>query len=255
LSGVANFSKFHFHRQFSNYTGITVFKLVQLIRLRRSSYELLYNEQSSILIIALNAKFESAEAFSRAFKKAFEQTPSQFRKQPIQQPWLIEFKIPVYHGKHNMNVTLTDFNEIQVAALEHRKSPKLINETIDIFIQWRKQFGYSPKNSKAYGIVYDDPDNVNPEDFRFDLCGEVKRPVEKNSFGVVAKIIPKGRCAVLRHAGSLDNIGDTVCYLYSNWLPQSAEELRDFPCFFHYVKSSSEVPENEQITDVYLPLK
>ena len=254
LSKVANFSKFHFHRQFSNYTGITVFKLVQLIRLRKSAYQLLFNAQESILSIALTAKFESAEAFSRAFKKAFSQTPSQFRKHPLQQPWLIKFQIPPYQGKHNMNVSLIEFKSTKVAALEHRKSPKKIDETIDEFIQWRKQFGYSPSNSKAFGIVYDDPDNVLPEDFRFDLCGEISSPVEKNTVGVIEKIIPKGRCAILRHHGSLENIGDTVRYLYSKWLPNSGETLRDFPCFFHYIKLASEVPENEQITDVYLPL-
>jgi len=254
LSKVANFSKFHFHRQFSNYTGITVFKLVQLIRLRKSAYQLLFNEQDSILMIALTAKFESAEAFSRAFKKAFSQTPSQFRKQPFQQPWLIKFQIPPYQGKHNMNVTLVEFKDTKVAALEHRKSPKKVDKTINEFIQWRKQNSYSPNNSKTYGVIYDDPDNVLPEDFRFDLCGEISRPVEINSYGVVEKVIPRGRCAVLRHLGSLENIGDTVRYLYSKWLPDSGEALRDFPCFFHYVKLASEVPENEQITDIYLPL-
>lgn len=29
LSEVAHFSKYHFHRQFSNYTGISLFKYVQ----------------------------------------------------------------------------------------------------------------------------------------------------------------------------------------------------------------------------------
>ncbi len=254
LSKVANFSKFHFHRQFSNYTGITVFKLVQLIRLRKSAYQLLFNAQESILTIALIAKFESGEAFSRAFKKAFSQTPSQFRKNPLQQPWLIKFQIPFYQGTHNMKVSLVEFKDTKVAALEHRKSPKQIDETINEFIQWRQQFGYSPSNSKTFGIIYDDPDSVLPEDFRFDLCGEISKSVENNSNGVVEKLIPKGRCAVLRHLGSLDNIGDTVRYLYSKWLPNSGEELRDFPCFFQYVKLLSEVPENEQITDIYLPL-
>lgn len=254
LSKVANFSKFHFHRQFSNYTGITVFKLVQLIRLRKAAYQLLINSQDSILDIALNANFESTEAFSRAFKKAFEQTPSQFRKHPRQKPWLIKFQIPPYQGKHNMNVKIVNFNETRVAVLEHRKSPKLVDETVDTFIEWRKENGHSPANSKTFGIIYDDPESVAPEAFRFDLCGKVDSIVSKNIYGVISKTIPGGRCAVLRHSGSLDNIGDTVRYLYSKWLPESSEELRDFPCFFHYLKLASEVPENEQVTDIYLPL-
>ena len=44
-------------------------------------------------------------------------------------------------------------------------------------------------------------------------------------------------------------------HLYRDWLPESGEELRDFPLFFHYVKKVPDVPEHEQVTDVFLPLK
>jgi AraC family transcriptional regulator len=37
-------------------------------------------------------------------------------------------------------------------------------------------------------------------------------------------------------------------------LPESGEELRDFPLFFHYIKRVPETLEHEQVTDVYLPL-
>lgn len=255
LSEVANFSKFHFHRQFSNYTGITVFKLVQLLRLRRAAYELTLASSLSVLDIAMNARFESAESFSRAFKKAFGQTPSQFRKSPKLHPWQEKFTLPIPKGKHNMNVIVDTISTIQVAALEHRKSPALVPESVETFIQWRNENNYSPSNSRRFGIIYDDPENVAPEDFRFDLCGEISTPVKKNSYGVISKTIAGGDCAVLRHEGTLDNIRDTVCYLYSHWLPESGRELRDFPCFFHYMKLASEVPEHEQITDVYLPLE
>lgn len=42
LSQVANFSKFHFHRQFSEFTGMSVFQIVQLLRLKRASYQLVF---------------------------------------------------------------------------------------------------------------------------------------------------------------------------------------------------------------------
>ena len=254
LSQVAHFSKFHFHRQFSNSMGITVFKLVQILRLRQAAYQLVYHANDSILDIALKARFEHSESFSRAFKKAFGQTPSGFRKQPLQQPWLEKFVIPSNQGQYPMNVNILDFPETQVAALEHRKSPRRVNDTVDTFIQWRKENGYSPANSKTFGIIYDDPESVPPEAFRFDLCGEISREVSDNPYGIIPKTIPAGRCAVLRHTGALKQIDEAVRYLYSQWLAGSGEALRDFPCFFHYVKPPSEVPENQLITDIYLPL-
>ncbi|AWK42854.1 AraC family transcriptional regulator [Photorhabdus laumondii subsp. laumondii] len=38
LSEVANFSRYHFHRQFANYCGIPVGRYIQLMRLKRASY-------------------------------------------------------------------------------------------------------------------------------------------------------------------------------------------------------------------------
>ena len=86
LSHVANFSKFHFHRQFSEYIGIGVFKYIQLMRLKRASYRLFFNRLDPIINIALDACFENPESFSRAFKSAFGQTPSEFRKSPAWKP-------------------------------------------------------------------------------------------------------------------------------------------------------------------------
>jgi AraC family transcriptional regulator len=72
---------------------------------------------------------------------------------------------------------------------------------------------------------------------------------------VIEKLIPAGRCAVVTHFGSTDMIGKTVHPLYAEWLPSSGEELRDFPCFFHYIQRMPTVSEQEQVTDVYLPLR
>ncbi len=70
----------------------------------------------------------------------------------------------------------------------------------------------------------------------------------------MGKIIPGGRCTVLRYTGSNDNLDAAVRYLYSEWLPQSGEELRDFPLYFERVSFFPDVPESEAINDVFLPL-
>ena len=76
-----------------------------------------------------------------------------------------------------------------------------------------------------------------------------------NSAGVVAKVIPGGRCAVLRHIGSDDSLGAALAFVYAQWLPQSGEEPRDFPLYFQRITFFPDVPEPEAIIDVFLPLK
>src|SRR6516164_1332689 len=78
LSRIANFSRFHFHRQFAAYVGVPVARYVQLMRLRQAARRLAAREACSVLDAALSAGFDSPEAFSRAFKRSFGMAPSEF---------------------------------------------------------------------------------------------------------------------------------------------------------------------------------
>lgn len=256
LSQVAHFSKFHFHRQFSDYAGISVSRYVQLMRLRRASYRLAFNPLEKIIAIALDAGFENPESFSRAFKNAFGQTPSEFRREPAWQPWNERYQFPSRERKEDMEVSIVNFETTQVALLEHRGAPELVNDSVRVFIDWRKTSGLSPiKTSKTFGIAYDNPDTTAAEKFRFGIAGAVTEEVPVNPHGVVNGSIPGGRCAVVRHFGSHQRIGEAAYFLYRDWLPQSGEELRDFPLYFHYLNLLPETPEHKFVTDVYLPLK
>lgn len=88
----------------------------------------------------------------------------------------------------------------------------------------------------------------------YDLCAQTDREIPDNPLGVVAKIIPAGRCAVLRHVGRDERLEDAVRFLYTDGLANSGEELRDFPLFLQRIRFFPEVPEHEAVTDVFLPL-
>jgi len=155
-----------------------------------------------------------------------------------------------------MNVTIVDFKPTKVALLKHCAAPDRVYESVSKFIEWRKQSKLSPVvSSKTFGIIYDDPKVKTGADFRFDICGSVEHDVPANPQGVITGQLAGGRYAVLRHHGAHNNIGDKVRYLYRDWLPESSEELRDAPCFFHYLNLITDVAEHELITDIYLPLK
>ena len=256
LSNIANFSKYHFHRQFSAYMGISVYKFIQLLRLKRASYQLVFNQDIKVIDIALDSGFENHESFSRAFKKNFNQSPSQFRKEPEWKPWHEKYNLIKHKGNNIMQVEIIDFEETKIAVLEHRGDPELLNVSVQKFIEWRKETGLSPVNSSnSYGLVYDDPNNTEPAKFRYDICGSVASNIPDNTYKIINKTIPSGRCAVLRHKGSHDLMHSKIYDLYGKWLPESKEELRDFPMFFHFINLLPEVAESELITDIYLPLK
>ena len=193
LSQIACFSKYHFHRQFTEYTGISVFKYVQLVRLKSASYRLVFNKLERIIDIALDARFENPESFSRAFKNTFGQTPTEFRYNPAWQHWNEQYKFPIRERRNNMEVNIINCEPIKVAMLKHYGPPALLMESIEVFIDWRKKTGLSPvKTSQTYGIAYDNPDTTEPEKFKFGICGSVNEEIPENPQGVVNRIIPGG---------------------------------------------------------------
>jgi AraC family transcriptional regulator len=262
LSNVAAFSKYHFHRQFSEFLGISVYKYVRLTRLKRASYQLAFRDRMSIVDISLASSYENHESFSRAFKKSIGQTPSEFREHPQWNPWhliyqpLSDLRIEYMKLDDRLdNVKVTMFKETKVAVLEHRGDPNLIGDSVRKFIEWRQQHHLSPQVSNTFNILYDNPSETSPENFRLDICAATERDIADNSFGIVEKTIPGGRCAVLRYIGDEANLGESITYLYSHWLPLSGEEPRDLPLFLQRVKFFPDVPEHEAIIDVFLPLK
>ena len=256
LSQVANFSKFHFHRQFAEYIGTSVARYILLLRFRRASQQLAFDRQIKIIEIALEAGFENPESFTRAFKNTFGLSPTAFRKKPDWESWHEQYRFRIPEREKTVQVDIVHFETTPIALLDHVGPTEKINDSVAQFILWRKESGLSPKQScRTFGIAYDNPDSTEPAHFRFGIAGEVTAEVPANAQGVASASIPGGRCARVRHYGSHTHIGESIYPLYRNWLPESGEELRDFPLFFHYLNLLPETPEGELVTDIYLPLR
>jgi len=262
LSGIAAFSRHHFHRQFSGFLGMSAYRYVQFMRMRRASWRLAFRPELSVGEIALATGYEGPEAFARAFRQYSGQSPSEFRSQPDWTEWHSRFRPFIQLRQTTMStiaaptvVRVTIFPETRVAKLEHHGSVLRLGDSIRKFIEWRKANKLPPHLSATFNIIHNDPDETPPEEFRFDLCAATDRPIPANESGVTEFLIPGGRCALLRHRGSDDQLGRSIMHLYANWLPTSGEELRDFPLFMHRVKFFPDVPDGEAETDIYLPLK
>jgi len=261
LSGIAAFSRHHFHRQFSAFLGMSVYRYSQFVRMRRASWRLAFRTQASIGEIAFASGFESPEAFARAFRQFAGQSPGEFRAAPDWREWhsrfrpFIDLRQNIMHTHNPPSVRIVKFPATRVAALEHRGSPLRLGESIRTFIDWRKANRLKPDSSATFNVVYNDPDETPPDEFRFTLCATTGEPIAANDAGVVEFLIPGGRCALLRHLGSDDHLGRSIRHLYADWLPASGEEIRNFPLFMQRVKFFPDVADSDAVTDIYLPLR
>jgi AraC family transcriptional regulator len=261
LSGVAAFSKHHFHRQFSATFGVSVYRYVQLARLKRASYQLAFRNDANVTEVAMDAGYEAPDAFARAFRGRIGQAPSAFRRSPDWEPWLAAFgPLTNARSKHMTtysvnHVSIRDFPETPVALMAHRGDPDRVYETVRRFISWRRAAGLGRNVSATYTVFHSDPRTTPAAEFRLDLCAATNSSIEANTHGVEAGVIPGGRCAVLRVIGGSENLEAPALFLYRDWLPASGEETRDFSMFCQRVSFYPDVPEHETITDLFLPLK
>lgn len=256
LSGVACFSKYHFHRLFTAHTGLSLQQYIKWLRLKRAAHQLIIDKESPIIEIALNAGFETHESFTRAFKQICGINPSDFR---LKSNWHV-WEQPPYclpkRGEMNMNVTIKNLSARRLAVVEHRGDPMKLGESVNRLIEWAKaqSMNLKPEPGESFGFAYDDPKTASPEDFRFDLGITVSQSLKIDG-EVVERELPAGRYAVALHKASRDNISETVFGLYRDWLPKSKEELADLPCIFCYYNFDHEVAETELLTECWLLLK
>ncbi len=106
IASYAGFSKYHFSRIFTEYTGETFYQYLQQKRINFAQ-TLLSNPLLSITDIAYQAGFASSAAFTRVFRKSTGYTPSQFRllneeRHPLEEN---EHFARLMGGVHNKNTT------------------------------------------------------------------------------------------------------------------------------------------------------
>jgi AraC family transcriptional regulator len=261
LASVAAFSPFHFHRQFAAYAGMTLNRYVQRVRLKRAAHWLAFRPGVSVTQVALECGYASPEAFTRLFRQTVGQSPSAFRTMPDWAGWHralapdreeSPFMVPAFIPDQ---VRLVDFPETRVALLRHHGDPALIGETIRRFIGWRRENRLPPSISATFNIFHDDPDSVAPADYRLDICAAITGKLAPNNVGVLEGIIPGGPCAVIRQLGSGDDLRAAAKFLYRQWLPVSGREARGFPLFAQRLRFFPDVPEDQAVTDLFLPLR
>jgi len=183
-------------------------------------------------------------------------TPNAISLTPKRKVCDVVFVTPHFSRSIIMKVRIVDFPEVRVAALEHCGPAGLLDESVCRFIEWRMWSGQSPvTSSRTFGIPNGNPDITPPEAFRFTICGETHEAVSPNEFGVREIIIPGGRCVVVRHSGSPNQVGKTIYPIYRDWLPASKEERRDQTLFFEYLSVYPETPQDQWQTDIYIPLQ
>lgn len=244
VSHVAGYSYFHFNRQFNAILGESVGNYIKKRRLANAACKLLYTDDK-IIDIAIENQFESAEAFSRAFKAAYKMSPQNYRKRRIHTFMSTKKCLDNNLLKHLLNhVTvhpkIIELSEIKVIGL--REKTELKNENIKklwekFYIFQNKVFHQYP-NSRKFGIYELYNQNIHftvNENMVFSqILGIEVTSFDNIPYNFVAKTISGGRYAVFTHRGSLKTLPQTVDYIWGTWMLSTKEEMDNRETFEIY---------------------
>jgi AraC family transcriptional regulator len=245
LAKAAHFSLHHFHRVFRAQVGETVMQHVRRLRLERAARRLRASDEH-ILPLALEAGYDSHEAFTRAFIERFGVPPSEFRDAPSVR--LAEWE-RTRDEKRKAEVTVQEVPAVRVAFMRHRGGYKAIDAFWRKMFEWAARRGLLNQPAPLYGICPDDPDVTAEEHLRFDACVVVDSDfVPDDVVGVTE--IPAGMYAVGLHIGPYDRLAETYLDVIGRWFPTSGYELAPAAVIEHYLNDPSTAAPGDLRTEV-----
>jgi len=253
LSKEACVSKFHFHRIFKEYMGISIGQYIKLKRLETGMWSLIYTE-NKVIEIALESGYENHTAFTKAFTKEMGCSPKEFKARFDKDKKIalnkLQQKGPEFLGYQVRKAT--DIFYFRKLGSYFKSAIQAWNDLInDLNAQ-----GIQIKNQIYYGIPQDEPNTIETECQRFDICVEASIEINQHKSELKAEKgqIQGGRFAVFLHEGPLETLSDSLYFIYGRWIYEHPITLRDMRQFIKYKDPFSEQTDKQRKTEIYLPI-
>ncbi|MBN2797049.1 MAG: AraC family transcriptional regulator [Clostridia bacterium] len=139
IADVAHYSPFHYQRLFQMLTGQTLFDYIRNRRLSQAARALL-TEQVKIIDLSLRYGYESPEAFTRAFKKLYDVTPSQVKKESLVLKYYPKLEIQVHlKAEEPLRYKIVDMDALYLKGNQITFTANEIMEGKAYSMFWRKQ--------------------------------------------------------------------------------------------------------------------
>lgn len=261
---VAHFSPYHFHRIFRGMVGESLQEHIRRLRLERAAMRLRRTDRA-IIEVALEAGYETHEAFTRAFRTVCGYSPSQYRRDKSvalasgpsdvhyqENGSISDLQLPI--GGKTMEVRIERIEPMRVAFVRHVGPYNEVETAWERLCTRLGKDGLLGPGTKFIGVCYDDPEVTAPEKIRYDACVTVEEDfAAQDDVGV--QTISGGEYAVATHIGPYNMLGKTYANLLGQWLPRSGRELRSEPSLEFYLNAPESTDPQELITDIYAPLE
>ncbi|MFI5450558.1 GyrI-like domain-containing protein [Pedobacter sp. UC225_61] len=270
VSAIAFFSPFHFHRVFKFITGETLNEYIIRRRIEKSASDLLH-KNIAVTAIAHKFGFSDNSSFSRAFKKYYGLSPTEFKRQnPNRHSKIsqLESKKGQEYPDYDQYICIIDHlkNWIKMnAKIEIKEMPKMdlayvssigpqnLENAYATLIKWATPQGLMNDQTKMVTIYHDSFKVTEANKVRMSASIVLNKPVETTGeIGLTA--IKAGRFIRGKYEIGLDEFEKAWTGLYL-WMNENGYKKADSNPFEIYHNNFKEHPERKAIVDFYIPIE
>lgn len=270
VSEIAFFSPFHFHRIFKFITDETLNLYVTRQRVEKSASELIH-KNVAVTEISFKYGFKDNSSFTRAFKKYYGVSPTEFRKQNPNRFSKIR-QIDSKNGqeypdfdkyiciignikkwiKMNANIEIKEMPEMDLAYVSNI-GPQNLETSFQKLVQWATPQGLMDDKTKMVTIYHDSFKVTEAHKVRMSACILLNKPVEaKGKIGTTS--IQKGKFIVGRFEIEINEFEKSWTGLFI-WMSEKGYKKADKNPFEIYHNNFNEHPLRKAIVDFCIPIE
>lgn len=211
LAKIAMYSPFHFHRIFSAVVNEPLYVYISRKRIEKSAAILCADKQKTIASIAFEMGFSTNAAYSKAFKKFYGLSPTQFRAEALAFSKI--GKIKRKNGQEQLHfssyicnidrhkewiaaradIEVKEMPMLQIAYVAHVGAFDLIGTAFQKLARWA--IPNQLPMLKTITVYYDDPNITDISKVR-QAAGIILEEAIATEGEVTVMTIPSGRCVV-----------------------------------------------------------
>nr|WP_319999816.1 GyrI-like domain-containing protein [uncultured Draconibacterium sp.] len=270
VSEIAFFSPFHFHRIFKFITGETLNEYITRRRIEKSALDLLHKNISTTEI-AHKLGYSDNSSFSRAFKKYFGISPTEFKKQnPNRHSKIRQLKskngqdYPDYEKyiciinnlkswiKMNAKIEIKEMQKMDLAYVSSI-GPQNLENAYRKLMQWATPKGLMNDQTKMITVYHDSFKVTEANKVRMSASILLDKAVETNG-EIGLTTIKAGKFIVGSFEIGLNEFEKSWTGLFV-WMNENGYKKADREPFEIYCNNFNEHPERKAIVDFYIPIE